>query len=200
MLVQNATMETDDDTSTQLRTLPDWLPGDPRDFCSNRGLGPHGSAVILAKYFGTVDAVSGVIPQTKLTRHELNGYVRLALTFEAFADDKFIAVAVDGVHRVIDYVLAARLRLEIAVFSKAGKDIAMHALATDGNTQQSPHRSYFATGYYYLQRVQHHVQAGEGNQTAHSSKYAAKYWVPFLENQPPAGRRKYAADNDATDC
>ncbi len=142
----------------------------------------------------------GVIVQAKLTRHELNGCVRLALTFEAFADDKFIAVAVDGVHRVIHDVLAARLRLEIAVFPEAGKDIAMHALATDRNTQQSPYRNDFAASYYYLQRVQHHVQTGEGNQATHSSENAAKYWVPFLENQPPAGRRKYAANNDAANC
>ena len=138
MLVQNATMETDDDTSTQLRTLPGWLPGDPRDFCSNRGLGPHRPAVILAKYFGAVDAVSGVIPQAKLTQHKLNGCVRLALTFETFADDKFVAVAIDGVHRVIDDVLAARLRFEAAAFSETNERILTHALATDGNTQQSP--------------------------------------------------------------
>ena len=98
-------METDDDTSTQLRTLPGWLPGDPRDFCSNCGHGALGPVVILAQYVGAVDAVvrmvraaCGVILQAKLTRYELNGRVRFALTFEAFADDKFIAVAVDGVH------------------------------------------------------------------------------------------------------
>ncbi len=105
MVVQNAIMETDDDTSIQFRTLPGWLPGDPRNFCGIRRLGVLGPVVILTQYFGAVDAVvrmvrvaCGVILQAKLTRHELDRCVRLALAFEAFADDKFIAVAVDGVH------------------------------------------------------------------------------------------------------
>ena len=98
MVVQNAIMETDDDTSIQFRSLPGWLLGDPRDFCGIRRLGVPGPVVILTQYFGAVESVSGVVLQARLTRHELNGCVRLTLAFEAFADDKLVAVAVDRVH------------------------------------------------------------------------------------------------------
>ena len=119
MAVQNATVETDNDTSTGFRTLPGWLPGDPGDFYGHCGLGPRGPAAALGQNFGAVDAfiisvrkARGVVLQAKFARHESNGCIRLALTLEAFADNQFVAVPVDGVHRVVDDVLAARLRLE----------------------------------------------------------------------------------------
>jgi len=59
-------------------------------------------------------------------------------------------------------VLAARLRLECAAFSETRKDIALHAFATDGNSQQPPYRSNFATGYNYFQRVQHRKDGCSG--------------------------------------